>query len=361
MDKLGTININMGRVFENGPPKNNIKSKPAENTNCITSQLGETVCKLKSESRNLISYLFLDRYTIIYLATNLKINCSLSKVNYNSLDLTNNSCSYMYTSHLITKKNEVSITNYSNLLRLFVANKNPPMLGILHNRLNIYLKEYFNNKVNLNEQFSIKNIKDVVFQILITLFCIYRHGYSLSNIEIVHIYSSSPATLEYKVGNIIFTLQNVVVFPFFNFLETSDVIKTNDPIKITESYNNIANLLLNPRYNYHIPLAESDACECILAYLSMEFKNESNLCKFDEINDKRFSKISNKFCLSTPLNYGRVYKFEDSTYIQLNDNLFFNIETGIIENQYANNMVELFELHENRNKNTNITTYKFDV
>lgn len=366
MDK-NTININLGRIFDQQKSQTSQQNdkKPSSSHFKTLEELSRYV-SLANTTRNFIYYLFLDRYSMIYLLS-LPIGCEYNIIKYNIVDITYETSYYSYSNYMINENNDDSINNYLGLLRKFVGNKYPPYLSLIHRKNLLYQHELISNKLLPNIKLSTKNTRDTIFQIIYTLLCIYMNKYTITNINILHVMLPSPITLEFTIGNLLFTLTNVMVIPIITFVSNKtkvEYFENIDNSKILESYNNIMQNIISNRYtDFLSPIIDIDPIECLISYLLIEYKSESNICKFDELTDKFKNKFKNKGCLSTVVDYGRVFQKDDHMYVKLGRNKFLNITTNIIDDENINELIELYHIKENvpvtRTVNPNVVSYSF--
>lgn len=369
MDRTNTININVGRVNEYKPDTN--KSKTTTPQIKTLEELSKYI-SLSNTSRNFIFHIFIDRYSILYLQ-NLPISCDFNTIKYNIVDTSNETSFYSYITSRITDINEDSINSYLGLLRKFVGNKNPPTLSLLHRFNMYYTHELISNKLIPSIKLSIKNTRDLIFQIIYTFICIYRYDYILDNCNIINIMLPNPITLEFSIGNIIFKLENVMIIPIIQYISgvtNVALIPNNSPNKnkpIHESYDKLLKGILSNKYSdFLAPIIDNDnVIECLISYLLIQYKDESNICKFDELQDKLTNKYKNKSCLINNDIFGRVCRLNDNLYVQLSDKLFFNTKSNILEELQQDDMIELVELKETQQTRTTsqntIQIFKFSI
>jgi hypothetical protein len=342
----------------------NTKKQQNDKKNDIEDNICKYV-KLSTGPRNFLSYFFIDRYSIIYMSNKIYNNCYSTRFKYNVLETSTEVCEYYFNSFKITKKNEDLIDNYTDLLRKFVANKNPPYLCIVQNKLDYFIRENIINQLNVDMSLSVKNTNDLIFQILITLYCVYNYKYIFSKFQLLHVFNSSPVTLIYKIGNLQFTLENVVVFPFFSIDNSTILTNLNNDIdydkKITDSYNELVTLMFNGRYNNNMfPYIQKNTCECLLSHLLLVYSNISNICRFDIVNDKKGNKYLNEFCLKEK-NIGNVYKMDNDILVFVGNKLFYNLNNGNILELDKDDMIYLYDIKEIKPLKSINQTYIFEV
>lgn len=320
--------------------------------------------KLNINPRNFTSYFFIDRYSIIYMSNVQLTNPCETSFKYNVMDTFNETFEFKYNIKSITKLNEVNIENYTSLLRQFVANRHPPYLCIVKNQLSTFVKEILTNNISRDKTLSLKNMNDLLFQIFITLYCIYKNKFTITNIILYHIFTTSPVTLVYKIGNLQFILNDVYVFPFFSINDNSIITDvstfTNPDQEITDSYNKQAMLILNSLYNHMFPYTQEKTCECLLAHLIMLFANKSNICRFDVMTDKKNNKYINEFCLKEKI-IGNVYKYGEHTVVSLGNNLFFNMNTGFIETLNKDDLILLYDIKDTKPDKAQAPIFTFEI
>jgi len=352
-------NINEKKINSNEKKINYNEKNDEKNNNDIFK-----FKKLTFGPRNFLSYFFIDRYSILYMSNNLDNDYCTNKVNYNVVEKSTEVCSYYFSTRKITKTNQELIDNYSDLLRKFVANRHPPYLCLLKNKLNIFTIEMITHNIDINIPLSTKNTSDLIFQILITLYCIYKYKFKFTKFNLLHVFSSIPVTLIYKIGNLQFTLEGVNIFPFFS-IDNNTIIENlnNDPnydIKITNSYNELVTLILNARYNNIFPFIEENTCACLLSHLLLLFGSKSNICRFDEINDKKSNKYLNEFCLQEK-SIGNVYKKDNDLYIFVGYKKFYNLNNGNILEMDKTDLILLYDIKEIKQSKDVSQVYIFDV
>jgi hypothetical protein len=171
--------------------------------------------------------------------------------------------------------------------------------------------------------------------------------------------------LIYKIGNLQFTLENVVVFPFFSIDNSTILTNLNNDIdydkKITDSYNELVTLMFNGRYNNNMfPYIQKNTCECLLSHLLLVYSNISNICRFDIVNDKKGNKYLNEFCLKEK-NIGNVYKMDNDILVFVGNKLFYNLNNGNILELDKDDMIYLYDIKEIKPLKSINQTYIFEV
>lgn len=363
--KHNIINFNFGGIGaaaagrpQSSSSSNTSQSKQQNDNKQLTSfeSLDElrNYIKLKQTTRSYSLHFFQDRYSILFLYP-IVPGCSYSSIHYDIIDISNDRGTYAYTTSKITNKNEESCVNYIRLLRCLVGMNGPPNLAIMHRTNSYFMCEIPGNQLACG-RYSRKNSRDIVFQLMILLMCIYSTKMYIDNMNISVIMLSEPIILIYKIGSIQFTIEDVFAVPIICPNQTIFKVSTNN-ISTIEKYNSYQNigkkikslasddLAIPYIYNEYIS-------ECIFAYLLMEFKDESNICSFEPYeNDSRMSnKFISRSCLLAQNTYGDVYldEYTRSILVKVGHDMFYDTNTATIQGANVNDLTRMVSIKEQK-------------
>ena len=321
--------------------------------------------KLKMLNRNYSLYLFQDRYSILFMYP-ISPACEYTSIHYEIMDTTNDRGIYIYTTSLINENNEPHCAGYIKTLRRLVGMNAPPNLSLMHRTNSYYMCELTSNNILVNK-YSPKNNRDLIFQVLACLISIYSCDSYIDNLNISVVILTEPVNLIYKFGSVSFNLDDVMVVPILRPSNNFKIYhKESTPISTLQNvYESCASKLKSLLSNdLAVPYIKSeDIIECIFSYLLMEFKEESNLCKFEPaIEDLRVNnKFINRTCLLQNYSRGNVF-YENQTkemYVQLNDMLFYREKNSTIVPLDEADMTQMIAIKETNPKGKQATIRSF--
>lgn len=339
--KTNTININLGNIGKS-ETKREFPSKPAGGLQSMA--FNPSVL----QPRNFSTYMLQDRYSIILTDFNIQGKCSLGVHSYNMFETGFENVRYVYVTIKTTDKIEQNVDAFRKLLFIIASYKNPPFLSLLHKQLDTFTIEKLQSQVPSLHHLSPKNSSDIKFQILAMLLCIYKHKYLIEKFTISHVNLQSPVTIEFKIGNIVFTLKDVMLIPVFSMNMSTTVKSGVSDSNMCDSYNSIASLMLCPLYDNFFPIVEECVVQCLFAHLIFEFETHSNLCSFDKLKDRQTNKYANKYCLSSSDDIGRVYsKVDSDLFVSLDNKMYLDVKNGHIESITNIEYEELFIVKDN--------------
>lgn len=353
--KTNVININVGQA--NSGASSYDKNKIDQKGYSSLAQL-EKYLKLKESSRNLALYIFIDRYSILF-SSRILPGCNYTPRRYEIVENGSESGLYLYATAHITNRNEEHVTNYMQMLRQLVGFNSVPNLALMHRHALYFMTEVTTSLLN-NQKFSKKNARDIIFQVLFALSVFYSIDMYIFGFGVSVVILPEPVTLIYKYGNIIFTLNEVIVVPIL-FPQNSDTFRvlkfTATDAQKLESYNGIASSLRSLLGEDNPLPTITDANylrESILAYIILEYDTESNLCTFEVTpEDARVTnKYASRHCLlnSIPIERGTVYSnpADRSIQIRLSANLFLSLYMAEIAGMNVNDLDRMLSVKETK-------------
>lgn len=352
-NRQSTININLGKLSmpPAAPSHKQQDGKPITFDNL--EQLNNYI-KLKSLNRSNALHLFQDRYSILFMYPIKPGDCNYTIIHYNILDTTTDFGSYAYTTHYISNLNEQSCVQYIRTLRKLIGMNAPPNLALMHQTSNRFMCEV-PSKMIASSRFSKKNSRDIVFQFLFILSCMYSCDSYIDGINISTVLLQEPTNLIYRIGSIQFTLQDVLIVPIIQPIANSFRIYDNgsseqDRIKSYQTCCDKLRSILSDDFAVPYIFDNKNINECIFSYLLMEYSDESNLCSFEPmIEDLRVSnKYTNRACLSAIADRGNVYfdNVDQSVKVQLNKDYFYNSKNYYIEPKNVHDMTQMISIKE---------------
>lgn len=357
MDKQTIINLNLGKLGMSNYSGNSPKAPGSDKLSTFETydQLKNFV-KLKMTNRNYALHLLQDRYSILFMYP-ISPGCEYTSIYYDIMDTTNDRGSYIYTTHYITENNEMYCTQYIQTLRRLIGMGAPPNLSLMHRTNGFYMCELVTNSLLINK-YSPKNNRDIIFQVLASLICLYSCDSYIDNLNITAVVLNEPVNLTYKIGSVEFMLEDVMVIPIFRPANNFKIYqKAGSPITTLQNvYESTAiNLKMLLSNDLAVPYIKSqDIIECIFAYLLMEYKEESNLCKFEPaVEDLRISnKYVNRACLLERYYRGNVFYDDQSReiYVQLNESLCYMPKFATIVNMTTTGLTQMISVKESAMK-----------
>lgn len=353
-NRQSTININLGKLSM-PPAASNYKQQDGKPVTFDSLEQLNKYINLKSLNRSNALHIFQDRYSILFMYQIKPGDCEYTMIHYNILDTTTDFGSYTYTTHYISDSNEQSCVQYIRTLRKLIGMNAPPNLALMHQTNNRFMCE-IPSKILASSRFSKKNSRDIVFQFLFILSCMYSCDSYIDGINISTVLLEEPTNLIYKIGSIQFSLQDVLIVPIIQPISNSFHMYDNtssDESRI-KSYQTCCDKLRSMLSDdFAVPYIyenNRDINECIFSYLLMEYADESNLCSFEPmIEDLRVSsKYTNRACLSAHATRGNVYfdNNDQSVNVQLNTHFFYNSTKKIIEPKNSHDMTQMISIKE---------------
>lgn len=368
-NRQSTININLGKLSMPSPPpsssstRNRDQQQQQQDSRLSTfstyDQLKNYI-KLKASTRNYALHFFQDRYSIMFMYAIRPGACEYTSIYYDIMDTTNDIGSYAYTTHYIQESNEDACVQYIRTLRQLVGMNAPPNLALMHRTNTHFMCELTSNMIATGK-FSRKNSRDIVFQVLFVLSCMYMCDCYIDGINIAIVVLQEPVNLVYKIGSIHFTLQDVLVIPFIRPITTKFKIYNSNKSQPTDLLNayrsscdHLRSILSDDLAIPYMDDSVQNINECIFAYLLMEYESDSNLCTFEPaIEDLRVSnKFTSRSCLLTNARRGNVFydEHDKSINVQLNNNLCYRMSTASIEPMPVANMTQMISIKEQQVK-----------
>lgn len=359
MDKQTTINLNLGKLTMGGTSgyqANKNQNKLDHQNICSFNTIDELqkFVQLRSSTRNYALYLFNDRYSTLFIYP-IKPSCNYTSIFYTIMDTTNDRSSYNYTTNAIsTAVQEEACIRYIKALRQLVSMNAPPNLALMH-RTNKHCMCEIVSTFLIVDKYSRKNSRDIIFQVLAALMCIYECDAYINNLEITVVALNEPINLVYNVGSIKFELKEVICVPILRpqvSHSSFNVYKSGTPgVQLEQAYNStISNLKKLLSEDMIVPSIHTSTTiiESILSYLLMEYEDESNLCSFEPISDD--PRISNKYksraCLLKHSSRGNVYYDNNMqrVCVQVSDTMCYIVGDGITINLPVADMTRMISI-----------------
>lgn len=354
-DNKPTININLGQLTSSLANKNDDKRKTM--TTFDTLDKLNNYLKMKPSTRSYSLYILQDRYSILY-STNVQPGCEYTTMTYDIIDIVNDRGMYTYTTSALSSSNEEACLSYLSVLRQLVAMNGPINLALLH-VTHAYVMCEFPGQILAINRLSKKNSRDVIFQVIFTLLCMYSCDAYIDGIHISLISSGDPVNLVFNFGQLRFELSDVLIIPIIRpIVHSFKIYNKRSPLRILQkSYSNCARILSKlVSDDQCVPSISNDLInECLFSFLVSEYHNESNVCTFEPMTDD--NRIANKYisraCLLAYVDRGNVFRDDDDNTVIIHvgtssrgNTYCFNVSTGILEDKPIVNLTRMIPVKE---------------